>query len=258
MTAIQPIQQAEALPAPVSSGDAVIQMIERAVRDPSVDVHKMRELFALRKEMMAIEAERSFDAAMADAQAEMRPVAVDASNPQTKSRYASYHALDLAIRPVYSARGFSLRFGTTEGAPDGCIRITCTIAHTGGHRETAHLDMPADGKGAKGGDVMTKTHATGAAITYGRRYLLGMIFNIAIGQDDDGNGASIRGSSEPKLVDPAQFRELQSLIEQVGGEDTEAKLLAWVKSDDLHNLTQAQYRTAKSALLKRIAGMAKQ
>jgi hypothetical protein len=49
--------------------------------------------------------------------------------------------------------------------------------------------MPSDGKGAKGGDVMTKTHATGAASQYGMRYLLKMIFNVAIGEDDnDGNG----------------------------------------------------------------------
>ena len=47
-------------------------------------------------------------------------------------------------------------------------------------------------KGAKGGDVMTKTHAAGSALTYGQRYLLKMIFNIAIGSDDDGNAASSR------------------------------------------------------------------
>jgi hypothetical protein len=42
------------------------------------------------------------------------------------------------------------------------------------------IDMPADGKGAKGGDVMTKTHAMGAAASYGQRYLLKLIFNIAV------------------------------------------------------------------------------
>jgi hypothetical protein len=50
--------------------------------------------------------------------------------------------------------------------------------------------MPADGKGARGGDVMTKTHATGSAASYGMRYLLKMIFNIAVAEaDDDGNAA---------------------------------------------------------------------
>jgi ribosomal protein L37AE/L43A len=53
--------------------------------------------------------------------------------------------------------------------------------------------MPADGKGAKGNDVMTKTHAAGAAGSYGARYLLKGIFNVAIGEnDDDGNGATPR------------------------------------------------------------------
>ena len=51
--------------------------------------------------------------------------------------------------------------------------------------------MPADGKGAKGGNVMSLTHATGAAAGYGMRYLLKMIFNIAIGEEDtDGNLAA--------------------------------------------------------------------
>ena len=30
-----------------------------------------------------------------------------------------------------------------------------------------------------------KTHAVGAGMSYGMRYLLKMIFNIAIGEDDD-------------------------------------------------------------------------
>lgn len=248
MTAVQAIQQSEPLPAPVSGGDAVLQMIERAVRDPSVDVHKMRELFALRKEMMAIEAERNFDAAMADAQAEMRPVAVDASNPQTKSRYASYHALDLAIRPIYSARGFSIRFGTADGAPEGYIRITSTTA-LGGHRQHDHIDMPTDGKGAKGNDVMTKTHATGAAITYGRRYLLGMIFNIAVGSDDDGNGATIQRGA-PKTIDAAQFRYLKELMETADAD--EAKMLAYLNAEAVEELDQVQFKRAEALLRKKI------
>jgi hypothetical protein len=41
---------------------------------------------------------------------------------------------------------------------------------------------------------MTKTHAAGSAMSYGQRYLLKLIFNIAIGvdpDDDDGNAAAI-------------------------------------------------------------------
>jgi hypothetical protein len=68
------------------------------------------------------------------------------------------------------------------------MRVLCHVSHSAGHERTYQIDMPADGKGAKGGDVMTKTHAAGAAASYGMRYLLKMIFNLAVGEDDtDGN-----------------------------------------------------------------------
>ncbi len=68
------------------------------------------------------------------------------------------------------------------------LRVFCEVSR-GGYSRMYQIDMPSDGKGAKGGDVMTKTHATGAASQYGMRYLLKMIFNVAIGEDDnDGNG----------------------------------------------------------------------
>ena len=47
---------------------------------------------------------------------------------------------------------------------------------------------------------MTKTHATGAATQYGMRYLLKMIFNVAVGENDkDGNGGTA-GSSIPEAA----------------------------------------------------------
>jgi hypothetical protein len=167
---------------------AIISVIERAALNPAVDIDKMERLLAMQERILARDAEQSFNEALNKAQADLGPVAADASNPQTKSRYASYVALDRAIRPVYGRHGFSLSFDTGETAAPEHIRVTCYVAHSAGHSRTYHVDMPADGKGAKGGDVMTKTHAVGAAMSYGQRYLLKLIFNIAVGEDRDGNG----------------------------------------------------------------------
>lgn len=183
-----PAPKQDAVPA-APMATTIFQVIERAAKDPSVDIDKMERLIAMQERMQAKAAELDFDNAMADAQSRMSAVRADASNPQTRSKYASYYTLDQAIRPVYTDHGFSLSFDTGDGAPDGCVRVVCKVAHRGGHRERHHIDMPSDGKGAKGGDVMTKTHAMGSAVTYGKRYLLGMIFNVAIGGDDDGNAA---------------------------------------------------------------------
>ena len=57
------------------------------------------------------------------------------------------------------------------------------------------VDMPIVTQGIRGQDMMTRTHATMSAISYGKRGLLVMMFNLAIGDDDDGNRAG--GSSQP-------------------------------------------------------------
>src|SRR5258706_7462666 len=86
------------LPSPASGGGeaaaiAFLAMIERAARDPTIDVDKLDRLLQMRERENARVAEQAFNAALADAQTEMQPVAADSDNPQTRSRYASYAAL---------------------------------------------------------------------------------------------------------------------------------------------------------------------
>lgn len=189
-----------------SEAAALGDFLQRAASDPRVDIDKLERLIALKKDMEATAAQREFDSAMRDAQREMDPVRADANNPQTRSKYASYHALDEAIRPIYTKHGFSVTFNLGRDAPENFVNVICKVAHSSGHREYHDVPMPADGKGAKGGEVMTRTHATGAAITYGKRYGLGMAFNIAVSFDDDGNGAS--ASKPVSRGVPAEDRHL--------------------------------------------------
>lgn len=197
---------------PAAAGD-LISIIERMALNPSVNVETIERMMAMRERMEAQQNEREFNAKMALAQAEMRPVAADASNPQTKSKYASYPALDRALRPVYTKVGFALSFNTDPGAPENYVRVLCDVTNCG-HTRRYQIDMPADGKGAKGGDVMTKTHATGSAVSYGMRYLLKMVFNIAVGEaDDDGNAAGTGAT-----ITEAQAAQIQSAIVDTGSD----------------------------------------
>lgn len=155
-------------------------------KESAIDV--IERLAALQEKAMARDAEQQFNEAMNACQSEIPRVVPDLDNPQTKSRYASYQSLDAVVRPIYIKHGFSLSFNTEECPKPETVRSVCYVSHKGGHTRKYQVDMPADGKGAKGGDVMTKTHATGAAMSYGARYLLRYIFNIAVGEDDtDGN-----------------------------------------------------------------------
>lgn len=211
----------QAPPALVSETGAIIAMIERAASNPNVDIEKMERLFALQERAVARQAEQAYNDAMAAAQAEMRPIAADASNPQTKSKYASHAALDNALRPIYTKHGFSLGFNTEPGAPENHVRFICKCRHRAGHTELHQIEMPTDGKGAKGGDVMTKTHAVGAGATYGQRYLLKMVFNIAVGTDNDGN--------KPQDNTPITEEEVISLRDIIRGYGAdESRVLAYV------------------------------
>jgi hypothetical protein len=185
-------------------------MIERAARDSSIDIDKLDRLLLMRERENARVAEQAFNAALAEAQAEMHPVAADSDNPQTRSRYASYAALDRAVRAICTRHGFGLTFNTADAPGPEQARIVCDVCHAGGYTRRYHVDVPVDGKGAKGADVMTKTHAMGSGISYGMRYLLRMIFNLAVCQDDDGNAAGGRATPErPRTVVPAPKHRLK-------------------------------------------------
>lgn len=234
---VQTIEADPPTPAPIASGEtaAILNMIERAASNPQVDLDKMERLFRLRKEVVSEAAERAFNVAMKSAQAEMRPVSANANNPQTRSRYATYDQLDRALRPIYTRHGFSLSFDEADSPKPDHIRILCYVAHDDGHSRTYRKDMPADGKGAKGGDVMTKTHAVGAAASYGSRYLLKGIFNVAVGEDDrDGNTAE--GLTETQVAD------LRDLMEST--ETNLAKFLAIFRVKQLADIPSKRHDEA--------------
>lgn len=228
---------------PVSESTALLQVIERAARDPNVDIDKMERLMAMHERVVARNAEMAFNVAMTACQKAMRPISADATNPQTKSKYATYGKLDKALRPIYTDHGFSLTFSDGETTKPEHVRVTCLVRHSDGYKEIHWKDMPADGKGAKGGDVMTKTHATGAAQQYGMRYLLKGVFNVAIGEGDkDGNDPG----DEQSAISEDQLANLKALITEVGA--NEAQFLRICKVESLGKILACNFKLAMSFL----------
>jgi len=231
-----------ATPETAAGSAAVLQMIERVALNPAADIDKLERLLTMRRDIEAQQAEQAFNAAMRAAQSEMGRISADAKNTQTNSRYATYEKLDRVLRPIYTKHGFSLSFDEGDSPKPDHIRVLCHVAHDAGHTRVYRKDMPADGKGAKGGDVMTKTHAAGAAASYGARYLLKGIFNVAIGEEDkDGNDPA-----PPKTITQDQVGDLLALIEDVGAD--KAKFLAYLKVPSLADIPAAQFGRAVDAL----------
>lgn len=237
--AMQPLQPIGGI---LSETAAILNMIERASRDSSVDIDKLKQLLEMREKIEERAAQREFNEALSRVQEATVRIVADKENNQTRSRYASFAALDREIRPIYSRLGFNLSFDTGETGSTDEVRIMCHVSHSSGHTKTHHIDMPADGLGAKGSAVMTKIHARGSAVSYGRRYLLIMIFNLAISLDADDDGNAAGG----ELITEEQALELQKGIEETGSDI--AKFLKYFQAADLGLIKAKDFPRAVSAL----------
>lgn len=163
---------------------SLLNIIAAASRDDRVDIGKLTALIELQERVAARDAQAAYAEAMAAVAAELEPVKKDAKNPTYQRMYATLDAIDNALRPIYGRHGFSVSYGS-EPAPPGHITITCTLAHRAGHSKTERMTAPLDLQ--QGGRGRTAVQAVGSTISYLRRYLITMAFNVSMaGEDDDG------------------------------------------------------------------------
>ncbi|MBI1493435.1 ERF family protein [Halocynthiibacter styelae] len=207
----------ETTPAPTGMhsalpADPMVSMIERIAVDPDADLDKLERMLVMKERLDKETARKAFNAAFSDCQAQIPQVLRNRSNNQTHSRYADLAAIEAAITPVITSHGLSVRFYPTRSDIEGHMGVDCVVSHAQGHNEEYHADVPADGKGLRGNDNKTATHAFGSTMSYGRRYLLCMIFNIATADDNDGNNQKAMATA----INEDQFRHLRDALEASG------------------------------------------
>lgn len=237
---IQTIDQTQELANVQDMGSAMLSMFERVLLDPNVPVERVEKMMEMQERWEDRQAEKAFSEALAAAKADMPQVIKNQHNQQTRSNYADLEALDKAISPVVSKHGFSLSFSPAKSELPDHYGISCEIRHKAGHKETHHADIPVDGTGMKGNANKTATHAFGSTMSYGRRYLKMMIFDIATG-DDDGNAA---GNGE--TIDADQMQRIMDLIEETGTDI--AQFCKYLKVDAIKHLPVAKLDGAIAAL----------
>lgn len=186
---------------------STLNMIAEAARDPNVDVAKLRMLMEMQRDFIADQSKLAFLKALSDAQAEMLPVVRSSRNEHTKSNYAKLEAIDQQIRPIYVKHGFSPSFDS-EDVPGKEVTVVCHLSHRDGYVKSYRLSGAADGTGSGGKATKTAIHAVASTVTYLRRYLLCMIFNVVLVDDDDGNRAGM------KFISGAEQDELDTLLRE--------------------------------------------
>jgi hypothetical protein len=206
--------------------DPILAMIERASRDPTVDVEKFERLMAMRERLEADRASIAF--AEAFTQLQPRLPAIDRrgrivvyskadreraggvptdAQPIQQTPYATLDDILEALRGPLGEHGFSLRF-EHETTADNRLATTAILRHRTGHSERATTPpLKHDSTGSKN-DVQ----AIGSALTYGRRYALMAVLPIVShapqDADDDGKRAGAA------LIDADQLAQVQQLLEE--------------------------------------------
>jgi hypothetical protein len=251
MSNVAKIEPQEQALAPVSETAALISMIERAARDPSVDIEKFERLMLMKERVEAAASKKAFDAALALMQPQLPQVDRNGrivvlskedrnagrydAKPQQSTPYALWEDINTAIGPILAEHGFALSFRTGTTA-EGKITVTGVLSHAGGHREETTITLMHDSSGSK-----NSVQAVGSSISYGKRYTAGLLLNItsrAPGDTDD-DGTKAGG---PELISEEQIAELRSMI--VGVDADLPKFLRYFKIEKLTDLPAAKFESA--------------
>jgi hypothetical protein len=252
MNAITPITEAVESPALAGS---LLNFVAAAVRDPNVDVTKLEALLRMQREIVADDARLQFNRAMSAAQGEINAVTRDAANEQTHSKYARLETIDAAIRPIYVRHGFCLSFNSEAIDGPEC-RIVCEVSHSGGHTKKYHLDAAPDTAGPQGKANKTPLHGLGSTVSYLRRYLVCMIFNVVLKNEDSDGNRTPRNPAGDGLITEAQAKELWALMAR---SSTQEGMFLAAMAPGLRSLTQAraaEFPRLKNALLTKISVLA--
>lgn len=236
------IRQEQQLAPAASETTAIISMIERAARDPSVDIDKMERLMLMQERAFDRRAKAAYSSALAIMQPELPSIkergGIKDRSGKVQSTYALWEDINDAIKPVLAKHGFAISFRVSH--PEHSIAVTGVLSHEEGHSEETTIQLPHDGSGSK-----NAVQAVGSSVSYGKRYTAAALLNITShGEDDDGGGAS-----KPERITEEQELELRDLLLSV--EANESLFLKYIKVEHLGDIVADKFDAAKALILQK-------
>lgn len=214
------------------SMDMASQIVAMA-SNPDFDVAKLEKLMELQERVANQQSVIAFNQDFATMQSELPSVA--RSKKGQNSKYATLEDIITSTRSILQKYGFATSFETDTqlGAnkQDSFVKVTAVLVHRLGHSTKTSLLVPFDFSGNKSSNY---AQAMGSAVSYGKRYALCALLNIATHDDDDGVA-----SSQDNKVTTAQKQHLQALYDRLSPEiqlDINGKLIGSFGSAKLGNI----------------------
>lgn len=241
MNAIVKTDETAVMQVPSDPSQALATIL-RAATDPTLDPEKVERYLAMYERLDNKRAEQDFNAALKKSQSEIP--AIFKNKKADKNTYADLEQVNDVVVPITTANGLNMSFGNEDSPLEKHYRVICWLSHDGGHTRKYHADIPADHSGSK-----NVTQGFGSTISYGRRYLTLMIFNISTtNEDDDGKGSG-NGS-----ITSQQAADLGNIIMQNSFDL--AVFLKWAQVERLEDIPASSYQKARNALMAKVQAKA--
>ncbi len=226
--------------------DPFMAMIEKASRDPAVDLDKMQRLFEMFASMQERKARIAFEKAMADAKGQIPPIVknrvVDFTSAKGRTSYRHEDLAEIArvVDPILGAHGLSYRYRSKQDG--GKVTVTCIMSHIDGHADETTLTAGEDHTGNK-----NSSQSIGSAATFLQRYTLKLALGLATTGDDDGKAAG----GEANAITEDQELKLRDMMEATGADV--AAFCKYFKVAKLAALPAKDFSRAMQALEKKAA-----
>lgn len=191
----------------VQSDNNALSVIQQMVTSGNFDVSVARELLEMQKDFMKHQAIINYNNDFALMSKEIPVIAK--SKKAHNTSYAPLEDIVKVVQPILSKYGFSVSFTTEQQGLDA-VTINCILQHKDGHNTSTSLMLPTKAVN----NSMNAMQAIGAAISYGKRYTICGILNIATAQDDDNNGFAVNAKIESAKRSLTDAR-LEKAIEQI-------------------------------------------
>ena len=244
-------KEPETAPAPVSESIGVPQLVSvlhALMTNPEMSPERVKQAFDFYKLIDTDQAQKAFNAAMADARAEIPPIIknreVDFTSQKGRTNYRHEDLAGIAkiIDPILGKHGLSYRFRTTN-PPNEPVSVTCVVSHRQGHSEENSLVAPRDDTGNK-----NSIQQIGSTITYLQRYTLKAALGLSAAHDDDGGKA---GNGSGEAITKEQCDTLIAKLEATNSD--KAAFCRYFRIDGVAMLPSKRYPEADK-MLNRKAG----
>ncbi|EJF82924.1 ERF family protein [Candidatus Bartonella washoeensis] len=211
-------------------------ILEKALEN-DVDMDRLKRLLELREKEIERQERQNFVRDLSAMQTEYKSIEQNAINTHTKSIYTTLDKYIDAIKEPLAKHHFALFSRIKEQGSDS-VTVEMTLKHISGNEISTEGTFPFDATGSK-----NNIQAVGSTLTYARRYLLGMLLNVARKEDDTDGITLLSG------VTPEQMNKIRELIEQTQAD--ESKLLSFIGVKKFTDMSYKQAQTALFSLKKK-------